>query len=233
MITPSSNTVLEPACAAMLREMPGITAHFARLRVTRIALDGDASAQFDVAPMVDAASLLADAKVAAICWNGTSASWLGLQQDEAICAAITRHTGIPATSASLATIALFRRAGVVRYGLVTPYTTDVQERIVAQYAGLGFTCVAERHGGITDNFSFAELAPQSVAGMVRDVAAAAPDAISILCTNLDGAALAAELERETGIPVYDSTAAAVWASLRLAGCNTGAVHGWGSLFRDN
>ena len=230
MITPSSNTVLEPACAAMLHDVPGISAHFARVRVTRIGLDAGAAAQFDLQPMVEAASLLADARVAAICWNGTSASWLGLQQDESVCAAITGETGIAATSASLGTVALFRRAGVARFGLVTPYTQDVQDRIVQVYAGLGFTCVAERHAGIAENFAFAEVPPETLAGMVREVASARPQAISILCTNLDGARIAAELEREIGIPVYDSTACAVWSSLHAAGCDTRGLSAWGRLF---
>jgi maleate isomerase len=130
MITPSSNTVLEPACAAMLRAVPHVTAHFARVRVTRIGLDASAAAQFDPAPMLAAASLLADAKVQAICWNGTSASWLGLDHDEALCAAIEQQTGVPATSASLATVALLRGAKVRRFGLVSPYTPDVQRRII-------------------------------------------------------------------------------------------------------
>ena len=62
MLTPSSNSVLEPMTAAMLADTPDITAHFSRLRVLAINLDGNASAQFDAAPMVAAAELLADAK---------------------------------------------------------------------------------------------------------------------------------------------------------------------------
>ena len=38
MITPSSNTVLEPMTAAMLADTPDITAHAARIRVTQISM---------------------------------------------------------------------------------------------------------------------------------------------------------------------------------------------------
>jgi maleate isomerase len=230
MITPSSNTVLEPMCAAMLTGLSDVTAHFARLRVTRIALDRASAEQFDTAPMQDAASLLADAHVHSLCWNGTSASWLGLGQDEAICAAITERTGVPATSASLATAELLRRARVTRFGLVTPYTGDVQARIVATFAELGFTCVAERHAGIAENYAFATLDEAALGAMVREVAAAGPQAISILCTNLRGAAIAAALEAELGVLMLDSTACALWGSLRAAGVAPSRVSGWGSLF---
>jgi maleate isomerase len=38
MLTPSSNTVLEPITTAMLAGVSGVTAHFSRFRVTEIAL---------------------------------------------------------------------------------------------------------------------------------------------------------------------------------------------------
>ena len=63
MLTPSSNTVLEPVCAAMLAGIPEVSAHFSRFRVTDISLDAAALEQFRTQPMVNAASLLADARV--------------------------------------------------------------------------------------------------------------------------------------------------------------------------
>src|SRR3954452_22838289 len=106
MLTPSSNTELEPLTAEMLRGQP-VSAHFARFRVLAINLGATATAQFDPAPVIAAAELLADAKVHAICWNGTSGAWLGLEQDRALAAAITARTGIPATTATLALMAAF------------------------------------------------------------------------------------------------------------------------------
>jgi maleate isomerase len=73
MLTPSSNTRLEPITAAMLAEIPEASAHFGRFRVTEIALSDAALAQFDDREILRAAVLLADAKVQAIGWNGTSA----------------------------------------------------------------------------------------------------------------------------------------------------------------
>ena len=47
MLTPSSNTILEPVTTAMLAGLPEVTAHFSRFKVTEIALSGPALAQFD------------------------------------------------------------------------------------------------------------------------------------------------------------------------------------------
>jgi maleate isomerase len=44
MLTPSSNTVLEPVTTAMLAEVPEVSAHFGRFAVTEIALSQHALA---------------------------------------------------------------------------------------------------------------------------------------------------------------------------------------------
>jgi maleate isomerase len=232
MLTPSSNTILEPVTGAMLQGLPEVTAHFGRFRVTQISLGDNALSQFDMSPIMDASRLLADARVQVIAWNGTSGGWLGLERDRKLCEAIKAETGVPGTSSVLALAEIFRLTGVKRFGLVTPYLDEVQERIVANFAREGFECVAERHLRDPGNFSFSEVSAETIAGMVREVAAARPQAITVFCTNMNGAPLAAPLEREIGIPIYDSVATAVWSSLRIAGADPARVKGWGRLFQE-
>jgi maleate isomerase len=230
MLTPSSNTVLEPMVQAMLAPSGDVTAHFARFRVTEISMGEAAVAQFDPAPIVAAAGLLADARVDAIAWNGTSGGWLGLDVDRELCRRIEDATQIRATTSTLALAAAFARKGARRVGWVTPYIDEIQARIVATFAAAGFACAAERHLNDRGNYSFAEHGETTIAAMARAVAASRPDAIAIFCTNLRGTRLAAPLEAELGIPVYDSIALAVWQSLALAGVDPARIEGWGSLF---
>jgi maleate isomerase len=231
MITPSSNSVLEPVTCAMLHGVTGISAHFSRFRVTEIALDQAALNQFDPSVMLPAADLLADAKVDAIAWNGTSASWLGIGRDRSLCEAITARTGVPATTSTLACIDAARALGAKNVALVSPYTDDVQRRIAEVWASEGIAPHAERHLGLRDNFSFGEVTPATIADMIRAVAAEGADAVVILCTNLDGAALAAPLERELGIAVLDSVAVTLWRTLVFAGGDVGALARWGRIFQ--
>ncbi|MAY71700.1 MAG: Asp/Glu/hydantoin racemase [Halomonas sp.] len=233
MLTPSSNTVLEPYTSAILQDlMPAVSAHFQRFTVKEISLSESALAQFDPAPQIDAARLLSDAHMDVIAWNGTSSSWLGFDADRRLCAAITEATGIPATSSVLALNEVLERTGVKRLGLVTPYLDDIQAAIVDNYRREGIEVVAERHLNDRGNFSFSEYDEQTLAEMVREVARAEPEAITILCTNLRGAGIVEELERELGIPIYDSVSVTVWKSLLLAGQDPGAINGWGQLFQD-
>ena len=230
MLTPSSNTILEPVTAAMLAGLPEVTAHFSRFKVTEIALSGPALAQFDDAEILRAAELLAHAKVNVIAWNGTSSGWLGFERDVRLCERITAATGIAACTAMLALNELFERTGARRVGFVTPYLDDVQMRINANYERAGYTVAADRHLGMQDNFSFSTVTADQMRAMTREVASAKPDAVAIVCTNMRGAPLAEELEAQYGIPIYDTVATTVWKSLQTAGVDTRRVTGWGRLF---
>jgi maleate isomerase len=230
ILTPSSNTVLEPITSAILDDLPEVTAHFARFRVTEIALSPSSVAQFDDEQILGAAELLADAKVDAIAWSGTSAAWLGFARDVALCERIVSSTGRPAGTAVLALNEVLAVNGVKRLGLVTPYRDDVQAKIVANYDAAGIAVVSERHLGISDNYAFAEEPPDRIESLIREVAADKPDAIAVLCTNMRGAALVSELEAEFDIPIHDSVAVTVWKSLKLAGVDPARVQGWGRVF---
>ena len=232
VLTPSSNTALEPLTSAMVATVPGVSAHFARFTVTEISMQEAALRQFDDSKILDAARLLADAHVDVIGWSGTSSSWLGFERDAQLCARITEATGIPATTSVMALNELLAAAGVRKLGLVTPYRADVQERIVANFRSIGVDCSAERHLDISVNFDFAEVEPDTLARLAREVAAAGCEAITMLCTNLRSAQLAETLERELGLPVFDSTATVVWKALKLVGADTRQVQGWGRMFRE-
>ncbi len=232
MLTPSSNTVLEPVTVDMIANLTDVSAHFSRFRVTQIGLSESDLDQFSNTAIVRAAELLADANVNVIAWNGTSASWLGFDRDEQLCEEIQAATGIPACTSVLAFREIFTRAGVRNVGLVTPYVDDVQNRIMSNWARAGFACSAERHLGLSNNFSFAEVSEGTIANMVRDVAREGCDAAAIVCTNLYGASIAPQLERELGMPIYDSISVTLWKSLAVAGFEMEGLAPWGQLFSD-
>lgn len=231
MLTPSSNTVVEPYTSALAWPLfPRVSVHFGRFRVKKIALDADSDEQFRLQPILEAAELLADARPDVIAWNGTSASWLGFDTDKRLCAEITARTGIQATSAVLALNDILKSYGVRRIGLVSPYTSDVQQKIIANYSKVGMKIVAERHSGRSDNHSFAEVTEAQIAEMCRDVASAKPDVIIILCTNMRGPLLVSSLEAELGIPVLDSVAFTLWGCLKATGISMAPLAHFGRIF---
>lgn len=232
MLTPSSNTVLEPYSSAMFAPFGDeASVHFGRFRVVEISMSEASQSQFTLEPILEAAERLAEANPDVIAWNGTSASWLGRGKDHVLCAAITERTGIRATSTILAYDRLFRRMGVKRLGLVTPYVGEIEHRMIANYAAQGIEVVSSARLDDKGNFSFATYPPEQVGAMVEEVAAAGPDAIAIVCTNFRGAPIAERIEQATGIPVLDSVAVTAAHCLHVTGLDPARVTGWGSVFQ--
>ena len=233
MLTPSSNTVLEPYSAALLHDLlPDVTAHFQRFTVQEIGLDEAAMNQFADETIVAAAEVLNHARMDVIAWAGTSGSWRGFDVDAALCDAITERTGVPATTSVQAINEILDRTEPMRVGLVTPYLDEVQAKITSNYAAIGHPIHAERHLQDRGNFSFSDYSDEVVADLVREVVADGADAVVVLCTNFRGARCTPQLETETGVPVYDSVSATVWKCLSMAGIDPIVITGWGRLFDD-
>ena len=230
VLTPSSNTALEPLTSAIVASVPGASAHFSRFRVTEISLQPHALGQFDDSKILAAAELLADAKVDVIGWSGTAAGWMGFDADQRLVERIHECTGIRATTAVLALNELLTLKGIRTLALVSPYTADVQQKIVDNYRSIGIEVVAEQHLGIQVNHEFALVEPQRLRAMMDDVAVARPGAITTFCTNLRAAHLAEEVERTHGIPLLDTVSTTVWGMLRAAGASPAVVPGWGALY---
>jgi maleate isomerase len=229
VITPSGNVVVERVTAALMREVPTVSAHYARIGV-RGAVDPFPD-RYDMEGMLTAAHLLADAKPDVILWNGSKGGVIGIDHDRALVAAITDATGLPATTSTLALEAVFRTTCVARLGLVTPYAEGYQQRLIARFSTWGLKTVAESHLGLTDNLSYASAPLAAIAAQIDVVAAAKPDAIITWCTNYAAALVVAEAEQRHGIPVYDATTLPLWAALRMAGHDTASLAArWGSLF---
>lgn len=230
MLTPSSNTVLEPVTAAMLRDHPTISAHFSRFKVTEIALSDAATGQFAYEPILAAAELLADARCDVIAWNGTSASWLGLDRDEELVRRIERATGIRAATCVLGYRCIIQRLGLANIGLVSPYTADVQAQIIETWRAAGLRIGPETHLGLRDNFSFATVGEDWIDAALGEMARAGCDGAAILCTNMRGASPAARLEATLGIPILDSVAVTLWSALDALGLDKRAFTRWGRWF---
>jgi len=230
MMTPSSNTILEPMTQRMLRDMSHVSTHFSRLRVTEVSLAEQADGQFGLQQIVESAELLSDAKVHVMGWNATSASWRGFDTDKLLCSTLSQRYGIPATTAVLAVNELLNLFGIRRFALVTPYLKNVQDKIIDNYRDIGYECIAERHLAEADNYAFGEVSEDVISSMVREVSVQNPDAVVIMCTNLKGAQLAPALEVELGVPIFDSVSAFVWQALVLGKVDPSPLSGWGRLF---
>ncbi|ASJ76039.1 aspartate/glutamate racemase family protein [Granulosicoccus antarcticus] len=231
MLTPSSNTVIEPYTSRLFMPfMETVSVHYARFKVTGISLSPESVKQFDHDTIMEAAHRLAEASVDCIAWSGTAAAWLGMEQEQALCRRITEETGIRATSTMAAFAEAVERLGAKRLALITPYTSEIQDAIIARYQAAGFEIVHDTRLEDQGNFSFATYPSDQIKGYAMSAAESKPDAILIVCTNFRGAPIAAEVEAAIGIPVIDSVSITAWQTLRLVGEDPSEIMGWGSVF---
>ncbi|KMO35499.1 hypothetical protein VQ03_21620 [Methylobacterium tarhaniae] len=214
VILPSSNRVVERATEARLAGRP-VAACYARVPYGAM-LAGDGA--YDEAVFLTAADLLADAGVAALCWNATRGAALGFAPDERLCASVTRRTGLPMVTTALAARARIRRAGYRRLGLVVQGGADEAGLVGARFAGAGIAVGRVRPLGITENRLAAEVDPSRLDDAARE-AASGSDAVLIWSTNLPGWRLPPALD---GVPVLDATSLGTAALLAAAGLADGS-----------
>lgn len=228
VITPSGNTVVERVTIGIMSALPEIACHFSRTGVHGSSDPYPSSYDWD--SMLGAARLLAHANPEVIVWSGSKAGSIAFSLDDELCDRIRAETGCRATTSTLALTAALSRIGAKRIALVTPYVPAYQAKVLATFRREGLDCLADACAGLSDNLSYASMPAEEIRAMVRKVARARPDAIVAWCTNFLAAPLAAELERETGIPLLDSTALAAWHALVMLGIDTTPAAAWGSLF---
>ena len=214
IVIPSSNVVIEPLVAKLFCNSND-TVHFSRLGVVEIKLDAESLAQFEIGEQLSAAQKLCDAQVDAIVWGGTSSSWLGIERDEEYCRLIEKKTGVPTTTCVLEMNRKLASLGARRIAMVTPYTDDIHNRILDNYEKLTFPRPTGQNLGGSVSNEFASIPPSTIEDIVLNVAKESPDVIMIMCTNLQGAAVAQNLSKRLGIPIIDSAVATLQAGSRL------------------
>ena len=235
VIVPSSNTALEPLTQAMIASINEpdlkISVHFSRFRVTQISLSAESEVQFSLEQMLDAAGLLADAKVDVIGWSGTSAGWLGFEKDKELCETIELYTGIPATTSTLGLIRVLKRIGAKQMGLITPYTAEMNDCIRANYSRIGIEIPTsqDQHIGILENVEIAEIDEDTLDRMVDAVVHAGALVVVTYCTNLSAAQRVEHWETKYDITVLDSVSTVVWDMLHMTVHRSGLVKGWGKM----
>ena len=154
MLTPSSNSVVEPSCFKIFSSINNTTVHFNRVEVLWIDDEISSLSQFEDENMLIGFDLLSHVKPSVIGWNGTSASWLGLNRDRALTEQISKRTGCPAVTSTLSIIDALKALDIKKIGLVTPYVGSIQNKIIRNLQLENLVCISERHFNLTDNFSY-------------------------------------------------------------------------------
>lgn len=234
-ITPSSNTALESLTAMMVQQISDrVSVHYGRVSVKSLTMSTEDVNQFQTSKMTEAALMLADAGVDVILWNGTSGAWAGrgFAADKEICAEITKNTGVPASTSSLAQLEVLAQYGISKFGLATPYVEEPVKNMIEAYKNVGFEVVSQARLNETENVVIGNTPFDKIKQLLRDADSPSAECIVVGCTNLPAAIVLDEIEDELGKPIFDSVAVTLWKALRMTEVQA-PLHGWGKLLRDH
>ena len=222
LIVPSWNTTMEYECCRMVP--PGVSIHTSRIAHTE---DSDEAAvkMADKAPA--AAELLAHAKVNAICFGCTGASFRRIGIDLKIIKDIEEVTKTPTTTTSTAICEALNSLGVKTVAIASPYPARTNELLSKYLVTSGFKVVSQK--GLNVECP-AFLPPETAYQLGIDVNCQEADAVLISCTNFRSLEVIEKIEKAIGKPVVSSNSASVWKLIKLAGIKENVI-GAGMLFK--
>ena len=209
-VIPSWNTVIEYETTRMLP--PGTSAHFARIAHTD---DSRQSLEYMSEHFPDSADLLHHAKVDAICYACTAASFLrGPHVDREFMAATSTRLGVPTISMAGAIADAAGRLGCKRLSVAAPYEEWLLDLLVRYLAEVGFTVDSAVGLGQQANILHT---PEMAIELARRAWTPGSDGLVLSCSNFRTLEVIPEIERMFGVPVFTSNNAAVWALLSAGG----------------
>ena len=225
LVVPATDQVSEAAFAEML------SGHPVSVVASRVAFENPvvmATLSWMVDDLARATALLLPGGridvVAFSCTSGTVAAGV----DRVARAIESAKPGVPFTTPITAAVAAFRRLGVRRIAVLTPYVDEVNEAIRGFLTAAGLDVLEFGSFHLRTEPEIAAVPPEAIVAAGRAIAAPGGEALFISCTGLQGHAAIGALEAATGKPVVTSNQAQLWEALSLIGYRR-PLSGYGRL----
>lgn len=167
-----------------------------------------------------------------VMWACTSGSFVfGWDGAKAQVDGITRATGLPSSSTSIAFVNAVRALGVERVAVAASYPHDVAEHFLAFLEHGGITVTSMGSHGIVTAAEVGTLGRQEVAAIVAGAETSGAQAVLVPDTAMHTLAWLDDLEATAGMPVLTANQVTIWEGLSLLG-EVRPLPGLGALFRE-
>ncbi len=182
--------------------------------------------------VVEAARRMVMPKADVILWNTSSGSFIkGHGYDLELIDRIEQATGIPTTTASTAMIEAFKKLGLKKVCLATPYVDEINEREKTFIEAHGFEVLKFKGLQLLDVGELIDVPPSRMYRLAKEVDVPEADAIFISNAGWSALDILQMLEVELGKPVLSTNQVSLWGAFRLAGIQE-PVQGYGTLLHD-
>jgi arylmalonate decarboxylase len=199
-----------------------------------VGLERMTPAEYDrvIDRVIPAAIKLAKAGAEAISVNGSSLTFYkGAAFNRELIESVTKATGVPATTQSMALVNGLRVFGARRVGVATAYTDEVDRRLKIFLEESGFEVLAIKGLDIERFEDRPPVTQDDVLKLAVTVRESVPnaDAMVISCGALRTIDILVPFETRCELPVVSSNPHGLWDAVRLVG-HSGKAAGYGTLF---
>ncbi len=216
LIVLASDYTIEQEWRGIFSQLPGLALYHSRIfnddQITPETLRAMEPRIRDSADV-----FLPGATMDVIAYGCTSAS-MAIGEEKVFQRIRQARPGVACTTPITAAFAAFEAFKARRIGVLTPYRADVN-KIVADYIrARGFDVPVFGSFNEQSDAVVAGISPASIRqGVQRLLKEADVDAVFVSCTSVRLVEAAADIERETGVPITSSNHAMAWHTARLAG----------------
>lgn len=159
---------------------------------------------------------------------GCTSATVVVGEDAVMASLAAALPGVPGTTPITAAIAALDHLLARRIVLLTPYPEPIHQAVADYLASRGLDIVDQAGLSISVDRDITDYHPEELRERILRLDRRGADAIFVSCTSLRIAALIAEIESASGLPVVTSNQALAWHCLRLAG-RSANLAGFGRL----
>lgn len=220
VVTPGTNTTLEPDCHSLCP--PGVTVHTARIPIQNKKISGAAAYEDHVKAM--RAGIASAVSQVITCGPGhlvmgvaLEAFWGGLEGTAKLQLELEELAGTDVTMGSLAMHRALQKLQVKRIAILTPHMPAGDEQVRKWFEQAGYEIVSFIGLQCTSPRAIAEVTPDELRGAIASLNTDDAEAIIQVGTNLQFRLFAPAAEKLIGKPVLALNTVMMWDALRVNG----------------
>jgi arylmalonate decarboxylase len=149
---------------------------------------------------------------------------------EAFAAGVQESTGIPATTAAMATVEALKSMGVAKVGIGSPFPKAIDGQIKPFMNRHGIEVIKTVSLEVSDEAEIGRIPPDAIYRLGKEADDANAQGVCLMATDIRTLDVIEALERDLNKPVVTTNQAILWKALRLGGVRV-EIPGCGNLLR--
>lgn len=231
VVTPSTNTTLEPDCHTLCPA--GVTVHTARIPIQNNKISGAAAYDEHVKAMRDGIGVAIEQLVTCdpghvIMGVALEAFQGGIEGSTKLEQELSSWTGTRISMGSTSMHRALQAIGAKRIAIITPHMPAGDEQVQQWFTEAGYDIAKLVGLRCASPGLIAEVSPDSLRETMNQLSATKPDAIVQVGTNMQIMRMASASEQLSGTPVLALNAVMMWDALRLQGIDDPLI-GYGQV----